>query len=290
VTLGGRFEADRLSSLIQRTGATRTSLVPTHLVRLMEELRPGDERLARLEAIHIGGSRIPSGLFERTLETIGPKIGVLYGMTEAPISSYLRPEELACEPERRRGLIESVGRELFGYQVKINTPGTGPTTESGEEGEVLIRGGNVMAGYWRNEEATRAALDGDTLRTGDLGRFDAAGNLYIVGRLKDVIRSGSSTILPKEVEDAISSHPAVGEVAVIGLNDAEWGEAVTAFVVLLPGMSASETEIIEHCRERLASYKKPRSVRFIESLPRSHYGKVLQAQLMNQSGSEGGAR
>src|SRR5207342_2922520 len=110
-------------SLIQRTGATRTSLVPTHLVRLMEQLRPGDERLARLEAIHIGGSRIPSSVFERTLETIGPKIGVLYGMTEAPISSYLRPEELDCDPKRRAALIESVGHELFGYQVRINVPG-----------------------------------------------------------------------------------------------------------------------------------------------------------------------
>jgi acyl-CoA synthetase (AMP-forming)/AMP-acid ligase II len=285
VTLGGRFEADSLSELIQRTGARRTSLVPTHLVRWMEQLRPADKRLAGLETIHIGGSRIPPDLFERALETIGPKIGVLYGMTEAPISTYLKPAELDCEPERRRVLIESVGRELFGYQVKIDAKQTGPTIDNDREGEVLIRGGNVMAGYWKNEEATRATLDGDSLRTGDLGRFDEAGNLYIVGRLKDVIRSGSSTILPKEVEDAISSHPAVREVAVLGLADVEWGEAVTAFVVLRPGTSASESEIIEHCRGRLASYKKPRSVRFLDGLPRSHYGKVLQAQLIGQCGA-----
>jgi acyl-CoA synthetase (AMP-forming)/AMP-acid ligase II len=201
----------------------------------------------------------------------------------------LRPEELDCDLKRRGALIESVGHELFGYQVRIDVPGVGRSAESSQEGEVLIRGGNVMAGYWKSEEATRAVLSGNTLRTGDLGRFDEAGNLYIIGRLKDVIRSGSSTILPKEVEDVSASHPAVREVSVLGLANDEWGEAVTAFVVLQRGMSASETEIIEYCRDRLASYKKPRSVRFMESLPRSHYGKVLQAQLIAQSVSGGEA-
>ncbi len=106
-----------------------------------------------------------------------------------------------------------------------------------------------------------------------------------MGRLKEVIRSGASTIVPKEVEDVILLHPAVAEVAVIGLPDAEWGEAVTAFVVVKPGMSVGETDVVEHCRARLASFKKPRAVRFVSSLPRSHYGKVLRAQLIAQAGS-----
>ena len=145
---------------------------------------------------------------------------------------------------------------------------------------MLIRGDNVMAGYWRDEEATGRALRDGWLHTGDIGRIDERGNLYIVGRLTDVIRSGSSSIIPKEVEDAIGTHPAVSEVAVLGVPDIEWGEAVTAFVVLKPGMAASEVDLVEHCREHLASYKKPRSVRFVARLPRSHYGKVIRAQLL----------
>src|SRR5262249_24359449 len=149
----------------------------------------------------------------------------------------------------------------------------------GSSGEVLIRGDNVMAGYWKNEAATRAALRDGWLHTGDIGQLDADGNLFIVGRLNDVIRSGSTSIMPKEVEDAIAMHPAVAEVAVPGLPDIEWGEVVTAFVVLKPGTAVSEADLVEHCRIRLAGYKKPRSVRFVAGLPRSHYGKVIRTEL-----------
>ena len=116
-----------------------------------------------------------------------------------------------------------------------------------------MQGGNVMAGYWQNEEATRDALRDGWLHTGDIGTFDDDGNLAIVGRLNEVIRSGASSIMPKEVEDVIAAHPAVGEVAVLGLPDTEWGEAVTAFVVLRPGMSATEHDLVEHCRAQLAA-------------------------------------
>jgi long-chain acyl-CoA synthetase len=153
----------------------------------------------------------------------------------------------------------------------------------GQSGEVLVRGGNVMAGYWQDKATTDGALREGWLHTGDIGEFDEAGNLHIVGRIKDVIRSGSSSIIPKEVEDVIVLHPAVAEVAVIGLPDAEWGEAVTAFVVAKPGMAVTERDLVEHCRLRLAGYKKPRSIRFVASLPRSHYGKVLRAQLIAQA-------
>ncbi|MBX9773412.1 MAG: AMP-binding protein [Xanthobacteraceae bacterium] len=271
VVLGGRFDADRLAAAIDASGATRTSLVPTQLVRWIEHIRSHD-RMPKLEAIYVGGSRIPSAIFERALDLVGPRIGVLYGMTEAPVCCYLPPQELAGG-ERGR-LIESVGRPFPAYRVRL-----------ADDGEVLIRGGHVMAGYWRNEEATREALRDDWLHTGDIGAFDGDGRLSIVGRLKEVIRSGSSSIMPKEVEDAIASHPAVDEVAVLGLPDTEWGEAVTAFVVLKPGATATEHDLVEHCRARLASYKKPRAVRFVASLPRSHYGKVIRAELLAQTSS-----
>jgi len=286
VVLGGRFQADTFADLIRRTNAKRTSLVPTQLVRLVEHLRPRDPDLDGLQAIHVGGSRIPEAVFERALYNLGPKVGVLYGLTEAPICCYLRPEDLDCDDILRKQRMASVGRELFGYEITLSA-GDSATREVDQEGEVLVRGSNVMAGYWNNAHATNAALSAGVLHTGDLGRFDEHGNLHIVGRLKDVIRSGSSSIVPKEVEDVISSHAAVREVAVLGVPDPEWGEAVTAFVVLRPGTSASESEIIEHCRSQLASYKKPKMVRFIDSLPRSHYGKVLQKQLLSSLSETG---
>jgi acyl-CoA synthetase (AMP-forming)/AMP-acid ligase II len=277
-----RFDPEAFATLVHQTGASRTSLVPTQLVRCLDHLRAGDERLARLKAIYVGGSRIPPAGFERALELIGPKIGVLYGLTEAPVTSYLPPQALAPQTARPR-LMHSVGRVLGDYQVRIAGSAEASSGGSDRTGEVLIRGGHVMAGYWQDDAATAAALRDGWLHTGDIGEFDEGGNLHIVGRLKDVIRSGSSTVIPKEVEDVIVLHPAVAEVAVLGLPDPEWGEAVTAFVVTKPGMSVAESELVEHCRARLAGYKKPRSIRFVASLPRSHYGKVLRAQLIAQA-------
>jgi acyl-CoA synthetase (AMP-forming)/AMP-acid ligase II len=277
VMLGGRFDAQQLAAQIGQTGATRTSLVPTQLVRWLDHLRGRDPRLERLQAVYVGGSRIPPTVFEQALERLGPRIGVLYGMTEAPVTCYLPPHSLDVNGDRRQRLMESVGPALSGYEVQIANA-EGP-------GEVLIRGGNVTAGYWKQEAASQTLLRDGWLHTGDIGELDDAGNLYIVGRLNDVIRSGSSTIMPKEVEDAIVLHPAVREVAVIGLPDIEWGEAVTAFVVLKPGMQASEHDLVEHCRKHLAAYKKPRSVRFVADLPRSHYGKVIRSQLLARAAS-----
>jgi acyl-CoA synthetase (AMP-forming)/AMP-acid ligase II len=276
------FDPQQFAAVVERSGATRTSLVPTQLVRCLDHLQPNDERLARLQAIHVGGSRIPPDLFERALDILGPRIGVLYGLTEAPVTCYLPPRSLATSGDRSR-LVQSVGRALPDYEVRLAPASEQISTAVDNSGEVLIRGGHVMAGYWRDETSTAAALHDGWLHTGDIGAFDASGNLSIVGRIKDVIRSGASSIIPKEVEDVIASHPAVAEVAVLGLPDPEWGEAVTAFVVAKPGTAVSEHDLVEHCRARLAAYKKPRSVRFVASLPRSHYGKVLRAQLIAQA-------
>ncbi len=200
VVLGGRFDAGRLAALIDESGATRTSLVPTQLVRWIEHLTASD-RMPKLEAIYVGGSRIPSTVFEHGIDLIGPRIGVLYGMTEAPICCYLRPQELAGD--QRVQLMESVGRSFPAYRMRLADAGDAADAS----GEVLVQGGNVMAGYWQNEDATREALRDGWLHTGDIGTFDSDGRLSIVGRLKDVIRSGSSSIMPKEVEDVIAAHP-----------------------------------------------------------------------------------
>jgi acyl-CoA synthetase (AMP-forming)/AMP-acid ligase II len=275
IVLGGRFRAESFADLVQQSGATCTSLVPTQLVRTLDHLSPADSRLARLRQIHVGGSRIAPPVLKQALALIGPRIGVLYGLTEAPISCYLRAERLG--QGAGTGLAQSVGKPLFGYEVRLD----GVELQAvGVTGEVLVRGGNVMAGYWQNEEATVAALKDGWLHTGDIGQFDAYGDLSIVGRIKDVIRSGSTSIVPKEVEDVIALHPAVQEVAVIGVPDVEWGEAVTAFVVLRSGERTTESDLIEHCRQHLAAHKKPKSVLFRSVLPRSHYGKVQRNELL----------
>jgi acyl-CoA synthetase (AMP-forming)/AMP-acid ligase II len=271
-----RFAPERWADDIAATGATRTSLVPTQLVRCLDHLQPGDRRLRGLEAVYVGGSRIPPSIFARALDVFGPRIGSLYGLTEAPVTCYLSPRSFDTDAVRRARLMQSVGRALPGYEVRLDGAG---------QGEVLIRGGHVMAGYWRDDATTQAALQDGWLHTGDIGEFDDDGNLTIVGRLKEVIRSGSSSIVPKEVEDAMLLHPAVADVAVIGLPDVEWGEAVTAFVVLKPGAVADDRELVAHCGAHLASFKKPRSVRFVASLPRSHYGKILRTQLIAQAGA-----
>jgi len=282
VVLGGRFEPEGLAGLITRSQAHRTSLVPTQLVRFIGHLERSWDPMQSLKTVHVGGSAIPPSVFERALAVLGPRIGVHYGLTESPVTTYLPPDRLAVKAGQHH-LIDSVGRELFSCEVQIASDSGASSASHDGVGEVLIRGGHVMAGYWRNEEASRAALRNGWLHTGDLGRIDDHGDIYIVGRLKDVIRSGSTTIIPKEVEDVIARHPAVAEVAVLGVPDIEWGEAVTAFVALNPDAVVSQSELIEHARSQLSAFKLPKSVRFVSALPRSHYGKVLRTQLLDET-------
>ncbi|WP_431282537.1 class I adenylate-forming enzyme family protein [Humitalea sp. 24SJ18S-53] len=278
VVLGGRFIPEAFAAQVDSSGATRTSLVPTQLVRALPHMTTADPRLARLTAVILGGSRLPPADFATALAVCGPRLGVLYGMTEAPVSTYLPPAAL-----RDEAAMASVGHALFSTELRIGGPG-GAALPPSEEGEVMIRGPHVMAGYWNDPAASGAALADGWLHTGDLGRLDATGLLSITGRLKEVIRSGATSIVPAEVEDALASHPDVAEVAVAGMPDREWGEAVTAFVVLRPGATPDAAALVAHCRAVLAAHKKPRRVCFVEAIPRSHYGKVLKPQLLALAG------
>jgi long-chain acyl-CoA synthetase len=186
-----------------------------------------------------------------------------YGLTETSPVICLNP------PGRERP--GSVGRPVPGVEVKL-----------GEQGEILTRGPHVMRGYFHDEAATRDALRDGWFHTGDMARMDADGFYYIVGRTKDMIISGGENIYSAQVENAIHRHPAVLEAAVIGVPDDEWGEAVKAVVALKPGMTATAEEIIDVARRHLASYQKPRSVDFVDALPKAPTGKILKRELRDR--------
>jgi len=189
---------------------------------------------------------------------------------------YLPPEDHDPGGNRR---MKSAGRAMPGIEIKIiDKDGRDLPPET--VGEVATRSTSNMAGYWKNEEATRETVDADGwLRTGDAGYLDEDGYLYIHDRVKDMIISGAENIYPAEVESAIFGHPSVSDVAIIGVPDERWGEAVKAVVVLKPGAEASETDILRFARERIAAFKVPKSVDFVDALPRNASGKVLKRTL-----------
>ncbi|TAK84786.1 MAG: long-chain fatty acid--CoA ligase [Betaproteobacteria bacterium] len=270
VVLAGSFDPARFAAELARWRAGSTSLVPTHLVRLLRETSaPELASLGHLRAIDVGGAGIAPEIFAKALDALGPKIGVLYGLTEASWSCYQSPADLLgadgkVDPARLR----SAGRPVFGCDVRI-----------GDGGEVELRGAHVMHGYWKRPELTREVLREGWFRTGDEGRLDAAGFLSITGRIKEVIRSGGKSVQPEEVERALCAHAGVAEAAVVGLPDAEWGEIVAAAVVAAPGAQVTPALLMEHCRAQLSAHKRPKIIRLVETLPRSHYGKVQRAKV-----------
>jgi long-chain acyl-CoA synthetase len=162
--------------------------------------------------------------------------------------------------------------------VRIGQPGRAAAA-SGEQGEIFVRGDVVMAGYWDDPEATANTVQSGWLNTGDIGYFDRHDFLYLTDRSKDVIITGGSNMYPREVEEALLTHPAVHEAAVVGVPDRTWGESVRAYVVVVPGCQPETADLIAHCTRRLASFKKPKSVIFVEELPKSPNGKILKRML-----------
>ncbi|MDX1416235.1 MAG: AMP-binding protein, partial [Candidatus Promineifilaceae bacterium] len=224
-----------------------------------------------------GASPMPEAVLISAMEQM-PTVSFAqgYGQTEAsPIITSLGPEHHIPGGEKLR----SAGRAALGVEVVVLDEND-QVVSQGTVGEICARGPNVMLGYWGMESTTADTLRNGWLHTGDLGYMDEDGFVFIVDRAKDMVISGGENIFSVEVEGAIYSHPAVQECAVIGIPDERWGEAVHAIVVLREGEHASEAEIIEHCRERIAGYKVPRSVDFkAESLPVSGAGKVLKNEL-----------
>jgi acyl-CoA synthetase (AMP-forming)/AMP-acid ligase II len=217
---------------------------------------------------------------KRALEAFGPIFVHGYGQGESPNTisylSALEHERLHLTGDKR---LTSVGIARTGVEIRIADDADNPLP-AGEIGEVLVRGDVVMAGYWNNEGATKDTLRGGWLHTGDIGRLDETGYLTLLDRSKDLIISGGNNIYPREIEEVLLRHPTVAECAVIGIPDEIWGESVHAIVCPREGSAANEADLIAHCTEHLAGYKKPRTVEIrTEPLPRNAYGKVLKREL-----------
>jgi acyl-CoA synthetase (AMP-forming)/AMP-acid ligase II len=271
-----KFDADETLATIAREKITVTGLVPTVARMLLDALDGDASAYASLRMMISVGEAFPVELKRRLFEKLPHvELNAAFGMTEAFGMAVLTSEYQVSH-------AASAGRPTPGVEVRI-VGEDGNDVAPGEAGEVIVRSGEpgqwlTMRGYYNQPEATAEALRDGWMHTGDMGRFDADGFLYVVDRKKDMILSGALNIYSKEVENAILAHPAVRDAAVVAMPDATFGEAVAAFVELRPGHEVSEEEIIEHCRERIASYKKPKRV-FFDQLPRNAQGKVLKHAL-----------
>jgi acyl-CoA synthetase (AMP-forming)/AMP-acid ligase II len=261
--------------LIPSERVTMAFFVPAVLLFLLQQ--PGCRKtdFSSLRYIVYGASPIPLDLLREALATFRCAFGQVYGLTEAGIVTYLPPEdhEPASTPRMR-----SCGRPVAAAAIKV-VDALGHEVPTGQVGEIVCRSRQNMKGYWNLPDETARMVRGEWLHTGDAGYFDADGYLYIYDRLKDMIVSGGENVYPAEVENALFGHPAVADVAVIGVPDARWGEAVKAIVVRTPGAAVSAEELIAFARARIAGYKCPKSIDFVEALPRTASGKILKREL-----------
>ena len=232
-----------------------------------------------LRLIHYGASPIAEATLRRAMQTFQCEFSQGYGMTEmsaaiAILSWADHQRALREKPE----LLVAAGRPILGTDVRI-VDADDNDVPNGTIGEVLARGPQMMKGYWGQPEATAESLRGGWMHTGDAGILDDEGYLYIQDRVKDMVVSGGENIYPRVVEEVLFKHPAVAEVAVIGVPDEQWGETLKAVVVLRPAMTATEEEMIDFCRGKLGGFERPRSVDFVDALPRTPSGKVLKRVL-----------
>jgi long-chain acyl-CoA synthetase len=238
---------------------------------------------SQLRAIAYGASPITTPVLRAALRTFRCGLYGSYGLTETT-GTVVRLEPADHDPGGpREHLLRSVGRPYPWVELKLVDPVSGAELGPREVGEVWLRAPNVMAGYWGRPKETAAALTPDGwLRTGDGGYVDEDGYLFLTDRIKDMIVSGGENVYPIEVEEVLAHHPDVGEVAVVGLPDERWGEAVTAVIVPEPGATPSGEELIAFARHRLAGYKLPRRVVLVDELPRTPSGKVLKRELRDR--------
>jgi long-chain acyl-CoA synthetase len=270
------FAPAQILETIERERLQVLLLVPAMILFLLQAPQIRETDLASLRLIVYGAAPMPVELLKQAMAVFPCGFQQVYGLTETTGAITLLPPE-DHDPNDPRKLL-SCGYAQTGVELRI-VGDDGKALPAGQVGEIAVRSAQVMRGYWKLPEATARAIQGDWLLTGDAGYLDERGYLYIYDRVKDMIVSGGENIYPAEVESALFGHPAVADVAVIGVPDERWGEAVKAVVVKKPGAEVTTAELLGWARERIAGYKLPKSVDFVEALPRNPTGKILKREL-----------
>lgn len=274
----GGFDVDEVFELMSCHRSTATFVAPTMIRRLLTGWSEFDA--SDIKTIVYGGGPMYKVDIVDAMERFGAKFVQIYGQGESPmtITALSKRRHVESMQEGRTDRLTSVGVAQTGVEVAIWDEFSQPVPR-GSTGEIVVRGPQVMLGYWRRPDATRETIKNGWLKTGDIGTYDVRGYLTLKSRSKDVVISGGSNIYPREVEDVLLSHEAVAEVAVVGRPHIEWGEEVVAFIVLRTGGVVTYEDLDSLCLQRIARFKRPRSYYFVDSLPKNNYGKVLKKAL-----------
>jgi long-chain acyl-CoA synthetase len=261
----------RILQLLQEHRPTAMVAIPSMYNALLSAKSAEADHFASLRWVVSGGEPLPAAVFEGFRDKFDVLINEGYGLTETgPVTNWCRPEEHK---------LKSVGRALPRVEEKIVGP-DGDQLGVDVDGEIRIRGPNVMPGYYKQSDDTDAVFDDEGyFRTGDMGRIDGEGHLFITGRIKEMLIIGGENVFPREIEEVLDAHPSVHASAVIGVMDESRGEVAMAFVELEEGATFDETDLRSHCRGQLAQYKVPREIRPLDGLPRNPTGKIMRRQL-----------
>jgi acyl-CoA synthetase (AMP-forming)/AMP-acid ligase II len=274
------FKPELVFQTIEKFRVTNMFTAPTMIKMLIDHPAVDRHDLSSLRSLNYGGAPMLVEDLKKAIEKLGPCLVQLFGQGESPMTiSYL--PHWAHQADGNPEAIKRLGSAGFArtdVEVKVFDKEE-RELPPGRIGEIVTRSDLVMKGYWKNPETTAETIKNRWLHTGDVGYLDESGYLFIMDRSKDMIISGGENIYPREIEEVLIQHPAVHEVSVIGVPDPKWGEAIKAVVSLSPGKTATEQELIDFCKDNIASYKKPKSVEFIDELPKSNYGKILKREL-----------
>lgn len=274
------FDAAAVLRAMSEHPAVSMFAVPTMVNRMVQAARALPGWRGRISTLIYGGAPMYVSDLMEAMEVLGTDFYQLYGQGETPMTAtgLSRFEHAKAYAERDLAALATTGGPRIGLQIRI-VDEAGHDLAQGQAGEIIVRGDSVMQGYWNNPEATAKALRDGWLWTGDIGRLDARGRLELIDRSKDMIISGGSNIYPREVEETLLTHPAVDECSVVGRAHPDMGEEVVAFIVCHDGQHATPEELDRLCLGRLARFKRPRAYRYVESLPKSSYGKILKNAL-----------
>ncbi|MGC5328731.1 long-chain-fatty-acid--CoA ligase [Brevibacillus sp. SYSU BS000544] len=277
------FEPNLVLKTIQDQKVTSSLLVPTMITMLINTPSIKEYNLSSWKKVLYGASPCPPEVLKKAKSLLPIDFFQGYGLSEAsPVLTFLFPQDHVVEgDERLVNRLASCGQPLPGVEVRC-VNGLGEDVQPGEVGEIIAKGPTIMKGYWNRPEETFAAIKNGWLYTGDMATVDDENFFFIVDRKKDMIVTGGENVYSVEVENSIYTHPAVLEAAVVGVPDEKWGEAVKAVVVLRKDAELTEEALINHCRTQLANYKVPKSVEFVNELPKSGAGKILKRNLRDQ--------